>query len=773
MHRRTAWVLSVCVLALSLSGCGGDGGTSRPTTPDPIVSTPAPPPPPPPPPAPPPPPPPPAGSIYDDAEYRNSAASVHGALTAYDAGATGQGVKIALVDTGVNPNVAELAGKVDPASRNLVATGSISDSDGHGTATASVAAANRNGGRMEGVAFSSTVIALNTSNPNDCSGTDGCTHSSTDIAKAIDIAIQNNARVINISLGGGDPSTSVNQAIARAAAAGIVVVMSAGNEGDKPEGANPETFALAAAQSSANVILAGSVGVPINGDPRFGVDYKTISTFSNRAGSGAQYYLAANGENVLAPDNTGAYFRWDGTSFSAPVISGAVALLASAFPNLTGAQIIDILFRSADDAGVTGVDAVYGHGILNITRAFSPIGTLALPGSKTAVVSVTGQTSGPMGDASPKVAGMVALDGYGRAYSLDYQQMLHQAAQERPLAAGLQVGLDTGTSTRGATAVSITVDRRLMGQPQVGLAQLGLTYEDARKVRILSGLAISRLSQRTAVALGISESGKTLQQRLAGAEGGAFLVARDPTTRMGFYGDSAGSLGVRQQVGRFGLTATAERGRVYQPVFNRAILEPGYNVGSLSLDRRFGPLLLTVTGTRLAEERTLLGARFSDSLGSGGATSWFADAGAALRLGRGWSATASYRRGWTTLAGDSGLAKAGRLATEAWSLDVGRAGALFAGDRFALRLMQPLRVTAGGFNLVVPVSYDYATLQAGYDSRFFNLAPTGREVDLEAAYGLPAFGGELSANGFARRQPGNVAALAPDVGGALRFTRGF
>src|SRR5439155_8963400 len=56
MHRRTAWVLSVCVLALSLGGCGGDGGTSRPTTPDPIVSTPAPPPPPPPPPAPPPPP---------------------------------------------------------------------------------------------------------------------------------------------------------------------------------------------------------------------------------------------------------------------------------------------------------------------------------------------------------------------------------------------------------------------------------------------------------------------------------------------------------------------------------------------------------------------------------------------------------------------------------------------------------------------------------------------------------------------------------------------
>ena len=771
MHRRTALVLSVCTFALALAGCGGDGATSRPSTPDPIAVVPAPPPPPPPPPAPPPPPPPPAGSIYNDAEYQRSAGSVHGSITAYDSGATGQGVKIAVIDTGVNPALHEFTGKVDSASQDLVANRGVADSDGHGTATAAVAAANRDGGKMEGVAFSSTIIALNTSNPNDCTDKDGCTHSSTDIARAIDIARQNGAKVINISLGGADASTSVNQAITRAATAGIVVVMSAGNDGATADGANVEGFALGAA-AAGNVIIAGSVGVQVGSNPA-DADYKQISTFSNRAGNGAQYYLAATGYRVLAPDNTGTYFFWSGTSFSAPVISGAVALLASAFPNLTGQQIIDLLFRTADDAGASGVDATFGHGILNITRAFAPVGTLALPDSKVPVAAINGQTSTPMGDASPKVAGMVALDGYGRAYALTYEQMLRRAAQEQPLSAGLQLGLNTGTAARGGTAVSITVNRSMVGQPQVGFAQLGLTYEDARKARVLSGLAISRLSKRTAVALGISEGGKTLQQRLAGAEGNAFLVARDPMTRMGFYGDSAGSLGVRQQVGRFGLTATAERGRVYQPVFNRAILEPGYTVGSLSVDRQVGRVLLTVTGTRLAEERTLLGARFSDSLGGGGATSWFADAGAALRLGRGWSASAAYRRGWTIRAGGGGLAQQGRLATEAWTFDIAKRGTWFAGDRFALRLMQPLRVASGGLNLAVPVSYDYATMQAGYDNRFFNLAPTGREIDLEAAYGLALFGGEVSANAFARRQPGNIAALAPDVGGALRFTRGF
>jgi subtilisin family serine protease len=768
-QRRSVLVLSVCVFAVALGGCGG-GGTGVPN-PDPVLTVP-PTPPPPPPPAPPPPPPPPPTSTFDDAEYRRSAGSVHGAITAYESGATGQGVKVAVIDTGLNPSLHEFTGRVDAASQDIVANRGVSDTDGHGTAVAATIVANRDGGRMEGVAFGGTVISLDTENPNDCSGTDGCTHSSVDIAKAIDIARQNGAKVINISLGGADPSNSVNQAVARAASAGIVIVMSAGNSGDKPEGANPEGFALGAA-AAGNVIIAGSIGVAVAGDPSNGIDYKQLSTFSNRAGSGAANYLAAVGYRVLAPDNTGTYFFWSGTSFSAPVVAGAAALLASAFPNLTGAQIIDILYRSADDAGAAGTDATFGRGILNISRAFSPLGTLSLPGGKTAVDSVAGQTSAPMGDASPRVAGMVALDGYGRAYSLDYQQMLRRAAQEQPLAAGLQLGLDTGTAAAGRTAVAVTVDRNLFGQPEVGLAQLGLTYEDAREARVLSGLAISRLSKRTAVAMGISESGKTLQQRLAGAEGVAFLVARDPMTRMGFYGDAAGSLGLRQQVGRFGLTATAERGRVYAPGLNRAILEPSYSVGSLSLDRRVGSLLVTVTGTRLAEQRTLLGARFSDSLGGGGAISWFADASAALDLGRGWSAYAAYRRGWTALAAAGGLARDGGLATQAWTFDVAKAHALFPGDRLALRLMQPLRVASGGLTLAVPVSYDYATLQAGYDNRFFNLAPTGREIDIEAAYGVRLLGGELSANAFARRQPGNISALAPDVGGALRFSRGF
>ncbi|MFL6856424.1 MAG: S8 family serine peptidase, partial [Allosphingosinicella sp.] len=510
------------------------------------------------------------------------------------------------------------------------------------------------------------------------------------------------------------------------------------------------------------VIIAGAVDANHN-----------ITTFSNRAGTSQSVYLAAIGSRVTAPDQTGALFLWSGPSFSAPVISGAVALLASAFPNLTGKQIMDILFTSADDAGAAGIDPIYGRGVLNIGRAFAPQGTLSLPGSQVAVASTAGTGSPATGDARPRIAGMVILDGYSRAYVMDMADALAQAAREQPLAAALQPGLHTATAGARNVAVSITMARNVFGAPRVGLAELGLSREEASRARFVSGLAVSRLGRRTAVALGLSETGRTLQQRLAAQSQNAFLVARDPLGRMGFQGDSAGSLGVRQQVRGVGVTLTAERGKVWQGTLGRTLVQPGYSIAALAFDRRLGPATVTLGASRLAEQDTLLGARFTAMLGAAGATSWFADAAASLQLGRGWDLAASYRRGWTSATGGVGLTTGGRLSTDAWNLDVARHGAFMAGDRLALRVMQPLRVRSGGIDLRVPVSYDYATLQAGYESRLFNLAPTGREIDVEAAYAVPLLGGELSANAFARRQPGNVAAIDRDLGAAIRFTLGF
>ncbi|HYW15489.1 MAG TPA: S8 family peptidase, partial [Allosphingosinicella sp.] len=704
------------------------------------------------------------GVNYNDSEYARSGASSHASIAAYNRGATGRGVKIAIVDSGINPNLPEFAGRIDPASRDVAASRGISDTEGHGTAVAAVAAAARDGVGMMGVAFDSTIMSFNTSDPTDCSEEDGCQHSSADIVRAIDLARENGAKVINISLGGGDPSISVNNAIVRAAASGILVVMSAGNSGKEATGANPEAFALSAS-SAGNVIIAGSMD-----------SGRLLADSSNRAGTGAAVYLTAIGVRVRAPNHLGESYLWSGTSFSAPVISGAAALLAGAFPHLTGQQIVQILLGSADDAGAPGTDGVFGRGILNIDRAFQPQGSLSLPGGQAVDVAAgSSQGSTAMGDARTALGGMVVLDGFSRAYTMTLNSALQRAEQDRPLGRAFQPGLRTATAGARGVAVSITVDRRLTGQPQVGFAQLGLTYEDGRKARLVSGIAISRLNPRLSVALGLAESGKTLERRLSGHYRDAFLVAQDPMSRMGFQGDSAGALGVRHRLGRIGLTATAERGEVLQPGFDRSIVQPRYGLFSIAADRRLGRARLSLGASRLDEESTLFGARFSPLIGVSGGTSWFADAGATFALGRGWDASLGYRLGWSAVTAAAGLARGGRLASDAWSVDLGRTGTLRPGDRFALRLMQPLRVRSGGFDLNVPVSYSYDTLSAGYESRFFNLAPTGREIDLEAAYGIDLLSGagHLSGNVFARRHPGNVAEMDSDLGAAIRFTLGF
>jgi hypothetical protein len=381
-----------------------------------------------------------------------------------------------------------------------------------------------------------------------------------------------------------------------------------------------------------------------------------------------------------------------------------------------------------------------------------------------------------MGDAAAgpqAMAGAIILDGYSRAFVLDLATRLQRAPQDRPLGRALGGDQRSATAQNEMVAVSLTLDRRPGTQPWVGMAQLGLTYDDARRARLLSGLVVSRLDARTALALGFAESSKTLQLRLTGTRNNAFLVARDPASKMGFYGDDVTSLGVRRDLGPVGLTVTSERGKVWTDGLKQTLADPRYSISSVTADRRVGPATLSLGASRLEEETTVLGGRFDSVLTGAGARSYFLDGTASFDLGSGWGAFASYRRGWTNLPGTGGLVDDGRLSTEAWAFDLSKRGAFFGGDKLAVRVMQPLRVRSGGLNMLVPASYDYATLSVGYENRFLNLAPQGREIDFEAAYSMGLLGGDLGLNAFYRNDPGHIAAMKSDVGGAIRFTLGF
>jgi hypothetical protein len=116
---------------------------------------------------------------------------------------------------------------------------------------------------------------------------------------------------------------------------------------------------------------------------------------------------------------------------------------------------------------------------------------------------------------------------------------------------------------------------------------------------------------------------------------------------------------------------------------------------------------------------------------------------------------------------------AGRLTSDAFAVDASGRGVFLRGDRLGLRIAQPLRVSSGSYRLSLPVAYDYASGAVGYAERRLDLAPDGRERDVELAYGRGFGPGWIDTNLYVRHEPGNIAAAPADLGAALRLTMAF
>jgi len=724
---------------------------------------------------------------YDTAEYRATIGAVSmNALTAYSHGGTGAGIRVGVIDSGIDLQSAEFGDcsggigtgscRIAGASIATAGNSTIDDEGGHGTAVAFTIAGRRNDAGTHGVAFDAQLIVARADTPGSCAtenATDpdsGCSFGDNAIAAGLDAARTGGARVVNISLGGDSPNARLLQAINDATAAGIVIVISAGNDGDKPEGVNPDPFAGGAAASAGArglVIIAGSVNTT-----------DQISTFSNRAGSGANAFLAAVGERVRAPDQTNTAMLWSGTSFSAPQIAGAVALLAQAFPNLTGAQIVQLLYATARDVGAAGVDPVYGRGVLDLTRAFQPVGTMSLAGSSGVVSSgVNGALSAPMGDAPQGALGAVVLDSFDRAFATELARSIVRQGPARRLPA--LMATRQRSFSAGVRDLSVAVSL-VPTRDTVRIEPLGIGTRDAGVARMLAATVSGKLGSRAQFAIGASESGNTLTARLAGRDEPAFLVARDPLHSAGFDVDVRGSVAVRQSLGRWGVSLAQEQGQVLSrrdTQFAALRWDPqrsGYWRTTLGLDRSFGNLRAGLSLTRLSERDTVLGARFSGGLGAARADSNFVDLGLRYDMGAGWSLGGSMRQGWTSAKLRDGVEGSGLIRTNAFAADIGKTGLFTRADSLGFRIAQPLRVARGGIGIALPADWDYSTMAVrAWDRGFINLAPQGREVDYELRYSWPLLGGDLSSNLFLRRNPGNYASFASDKGGAVRLTLGF
>ncbi|MXP08595.1 S8 family peptidase [Pseudoblastomonas halimionae] len=772
-YRNVGWKLragaSVAAIAL-LAACGG-GGTPR-TTPPPL-SGPAPSPTPPPAPTPTPTPP----SVFETQEYaRSDGPEQHEAIYAWQRGATGDGVAIAILDTGIDVDSPEFAGRILPTSRDVAGSRSIQQEDDHGTNVALVAAAARNNIGVVGIAYEADLLVLRGDAPGTCAdlsddGSTNCRLRDTDIATGINYAVDQGARIINLSLGGGNASLALRDAVSRAVAAGVVVVVSSGNDGS----GSPDTFA----QDLAN---AGTGGVVIVGSVDAG---DNISSFSNRAGSFASQFISARGEQICCvyedgaikteTDQTGTYaFLFSGTSFAAPQVAGAIALLLQAFPNLTAQEVVELLLESASDAGATGDDDIYGKGILDIAAAFAPAGTtsIASTGSVMALSDSSVVGSPAMGDALASASMPVTvLDKYRRAYVTDIGARTVGAQVAPRLTGALTDASRSVAIGAGEAALSFTIDDRVPEMPWSG--QLRLTGEDAERARVLAARVVSKVAADMKMGFAFRQGSQGLVAQVQGQSRPAFLVAPAPDDDTGFALGDTLSIAMRRQAGQSGLTFSAESGNVragahgrFAYDFARTREEGRAMRFGAALDRRYGPLAATLGASWLREENTLLGARFHDALGVGGADSLFLDTDLRFDAGAGWRLGGSYRRGWT-------FAQGVALASDGWAFDIERRGVLAEDDGIALRLSQPLRVASGGIDLTLPVHWDYGTRSATFATRRLSLAPTGREVIGEIAWRGRLWGGMASASLFYRTDPGHYATLPDDPGAAVRWSTEF
>jgi hypothetical protein len=419
--RLRPWLLLTASLyATLLSACasGGGGSPASPSPPATPLVPPAPPPPPPPPPVTP---------SVTGAEYKlNPGLGFIHPEAAWAAGATGAGQIVAVIDSGVDTSSPDLTGRVSSDSTDLVTSRTSTAITGrHGTEVATVLAAGFNGFGQVGVAYGATILSVRVDEPGTCSSSNGCSFNTTDIATGLDYAVAHGAKIINLSLGLDTPSpVAIQQALQRAVAAGAVIVAAAGNDG--PSAPNPIYPAAFASDSRyvGSIIAAGALNAA-------GTD---IASFSNRAGSAANDFLLAPGENVTADCTTAGCSIVDGTSFAAPHIAGALALLLSGFPNLTGAQAVDILLRTADDLGAPGTDPIYGRGMLDIARAFAPVGSLSLASASGGLTPASTSGGGTLTAVSGQAFGLafkgltnlktVGFDDYRRMYPIDLSSAL-------------------------------------------------------------------------------------------------------------------------------------------------------------------------------------------------------------------------------------------------------------------------------------------------------------------------------------------------------------
>lgn len=715
-------------------------------------------------------------------------------------------------DTTIGLIDASLAGEADMIDNLKYSGGYTTLVSGHGAGVASLIAAAHDGKGVMGIAPNVQIAMYN-----PYSSTSGATWS--DIRTGITALKGQGASIINMSLGeaGYAFSPDWNNVFANDAItpykANTLYVVAAGNDGVS------QTANIDWTQSVGTVFLVvGSVD--LNGN---------ISQFSNRPGTACLTYdgtcfsnmgltdpgrlmknfLVAPGELMLVADGQGGVVRRSGTSFAAPLVSGAIALLHDRWPWLASKpkETAEIILRSAKDLGDPGVDSTYGWGMLDVGASQAPL-------------SFSGLTfylwkNGAMTQYSAK---QLKTGGVKNTWEADgvyftFFETIGSTTRDFVVPFSSKLSGNVMTSMAGSQAFQRFITQRMTDWIN-GLSG----YTDVRSFSDVRNYTTQmtggwKLSYSSGTPLQYSPDGRSMAPHTA-------LRLSDPTGRFGLttgYGE--GGMALNTQSG-FGLTSDYAGSGGVNPMLGlasggaffgadykiapRTRVSFGFSEKSLAPEDNLSlgesertPLsgldpykaeamnigvthelndsvTLSANYTRLREKNALLAVQSSGGELDGGSTSDSATLGASFALPHGLTIAASASAGRTRAGNSDQALYTGKGAvTTAFAAAATKVGVVGKRDMLRLSVAQPIHIESGTLNYQSVEVVDRQTGEIGVVTRPFDISSKQRHYTSEVLYAAPIMAGEGELSLFGRADFGSADHSANGVVAGARVRLKF
>lgn len=510
----------------------------------------------------------------------------------------------------------------------------------------------------------------------------------------------------------------------------VVVLVNSGNSGAP----NPQSTATLIPQLEGQGLIVG--GHDANG---------VIAPESNRPG-------AAFAEHTITARHDSARTDTKGTSFALPRVAAAAARVKTRDPHLTPYQVVEILKRTAIDAGAPGVDGVYGHGLLNANAAFNAVGTINVPdggdsgggggssssssGAAAAGALLVGGGLYALFKRNQKLKSTLILDEYGRSFWMD----LTAATPRRDRTPSLNLKMadlrreqrvmqltDTDAVQSYAVIRADSDDFRAMYDVD------NTDYRGTDNVSY-SFFSVHESGREMAFSVNESQNGRFGAMSLLPEEtravdfitgdvlGAPYMGFTDEGLSSAFKFDAGNNIDVK-----FGLSANDDERR-WGLESDSAFFETSYETPRFGLALQLG---------ELREDGSLFGGASDGPFSVDSARTLSLGLSGRYNLNEKTALIGSYMVGMTDVRDQdpSIVQNFSTLKSDSYGAGLVSANVFRRGDTFGLGVFQPLRVTSGEVDAVVPQSRDEAG-NIFSDSGRYSLVPDGAETNYELYYSI-------------------------------------